>query len=126
MSKIMERPSWLNCDDYHMDIMKGSEVTYKFFTGMWLQDHIPSELYKKGWMPEGKKSYTCWWYSTNPSDPSDSGEDILAYIEEEEEKDIEEERRQDEERNFRSELIHKLYGMDMEGLRKVDEFITSI
>jgi len=106
--------------------MKGSEVTYKFFTGMWPQDHIPSELYKEGWMPEGKKSYMCWWYSTSPSDPSDSGEDILVYIEEEEEKDIEEERRQDEERNFRSELIHKLYGLDMEGLRKVDKFINSI
>lgn len=42
------------------------------------EDYIPGELKEKNWRPEGDKTYKCWWYYT----PSDSGKDILLYIEE--------------------------------------------
>ena len=57
----------------------GKQVLSRFYNQSGL---IPEELKEKNWRPEGDKTYKCWWYCTNPSDPSDSGHDILVYIEE--------------------------------------------
>ena len=48
--------------------------------------------------------YKCWWYSTNPSDPSDTGEDILLYVENWD--------TYIDKPNIRSKIINKLYDMN--------------
>ena len=88
MSKIMKKPKWIDNPSvysHHPDIVyfTGKQILDKFYNqsegySSLKEDHIPGELKEKNWRPEGDKTYKCWWYYT----PSDSGKDILVYIEE--------------------------------------------
>ena len=92
MSEIMKKPKWIDNPPtygHHPDItyFTGKQILDKFYNqseghSSLKEDYIPGELKEKNWRPEGDKTYKCWWYCTNPPDPSDSGHDILVYIEE--------------------------------------------
>ena len=88
MSEIMKKPKWIDSPPtygHHPDItyFTGKQILDKFYNqSEGREDYIPRELKEKNWRPEEDKTYKCWWYCTNPSDPSDSGNDILVYIEE--------------------------------------------
>ena len=92
MSEIMKKPKWISNPSvysHHPDVtyFTGKQILDKFQNqseghGSLKEDHIPGELKEKNWRPEEDKTYKCWWYWTNPSDPSDSGHNILVYIEE--------------------------------------------
>ena len=67
----------------YTNIWKGEYVHYRFYEqGHWKENNICNALKEINWVPKKGKMYKCWWYSTNPSDPSDTGEDILLYVEE--------------------------------------------
>lgn len=88
MSEIMKKPERIDNPStygHHADIvyLTGKQVLDKFYNqsvgySSLREDYIPGELKEKNWRPEGDKTYKCWWYYT----PSDSGKDILVYIEE--------------------------------------------
>lgn len=88
MSEIIKKPKWIDnpsAYSHHTDIvyLTGQQILDKFYNqSEGREDYIPGELKEKNWRPEGDKTYKCWWYCTNPSDPSDSGHDILLYIKE--------------------------------------------
>ena len=88
MSEIMKKPKWIDSPPtygHHPDItyFTGKQILDKFYNqSEGREDYIPRELKEKNWRPEEDKTYKCWWYWTNPTDPSDSGNDILVYIEE--------------------------------------------
>ena len=88
MSEIMKKPKWIDSPPtygHHPDItyFTGKQILDKFYNqSEGREDYIPRELKEKNWKPEEDKTYKCWWYWTNPADPSDSGNDILVYIEE--------------------------------------------
>ena len=88
MSEIMKKPKWIDSPPtygHHSDItyFTGKQILDKFYNqSEGREDYIPRELKEKNWRPEEDKTYKCWWYWTNPADPSDSGNDILVYIEE--------------------------------------------
>ena len=88
MSEIMKKPKWIDSPPtygHHPDItyFTGKQILDKFYNqSEGREDYIPRELKEKNWKPEGDKTYKCWWYCTNPSDPSDYGHDILLYIKE--------------------------------------------
>ena len=66
-----------------MNYYTGQEVKSKFYgQGYAKMNYIPKELEKINWIPDEKKTYRCWWFYTNPADPTDPGEDVLSYIEE--------------------------------------------
>ena len=80
----MKKPKWISnpsAYSHHTDIvyLTGKQILDKFYNqSEGREDYIPRELKEKNWKPEGDKTYKCWWYYT----PSDSGKDILLYIEE--------------------------------------------
>ena len=84
----MKKPKWIDSPPtygHHSDItyFTGKQILDKFYNqSEGREDYIPRELKEKNWKPEEDKTYKCWWYWTNPADPSDSGNDILVYIEE--------------------------------------------
>lgn len=92
MSKIMVKPKWIDEPSTygpHPDITyyTGQQILNKFYNqsigySSLKEDHIPRELKEKNWKPEKNTTYKCWWYYTNPADPTDPGEDVLLYIEE--------------------------------------------
>ena len=88
MSEIMKKSKWIDSPPtygHHPDItyFTGKQILDKFYNqSEGREDYIPRELKEKNWKPEEDKTYKCWWYWTNPADPSDSGNDILVYIEE--------------------------------------------
>ena len=88
MNEIMKKPKWISNPSvysHNTDVVyfTGQQILDKFYNqSEGREDYIPRELKEKNWKPEEDKTYKCWWYWTNPSDPSDSGNDILAYIEE--------------------------------------------
>lgn len=92
MSEIMKKPKGIDGHSaygHHPDITyyTGQQILDKFYNQSegycsLKEDYIPGELKEKNWRPEEDKTYKCWWYCTNPSDPSDFGHDILVYIEE--------------------------------------------
>ena len=88
MSEIMKKPKWIDNPSvysHHTDIvyLTGYQILDKFYNqSEGREDYIPRELKEKNWRPEEDKTYKCWWYCTNPSDPSDYGHDILLYIKE--------------------------------------------
>ena len=88
MSEIMKKPKWISnpsAYSHNPDVVyfTGHQILDKFYNqSEGREDYIPRELKEKNWRPEEDKTYKCWWYWTNPADPSDSGNDILVYIEE--------------------------------------------
>lgn len=81
-NKIMSIPVYKNLDSCYKAVYTGQQILYKFYNvGIWKENHIPSVLEKSKWEPEIDTNYLCWWYTTNPADPSDPGIDILVYIE---------------------------------------------
>ena len=88
MSEIMKKPKWIDSPPtygHHPDItyFTGKQILDEFYNQSEArEDYILGELKEKNWRPEEDKTYKCWWYWTNPADPSDSGNDILVYIEE--------------------------------------------
>ena len=88
MSEIMKKPKWISnpsAYSHNTDVVyfTGQQILDKFYNqSEGREDYIPRELKEKNWRPEEDKTYKCWWYWTNPADPSDSGNDILVYIEE--------------------------------------------
>ena len=88
MSEIMKKPKWIDNPSvysHHTDIvyLTGYQILDKFYNqSEGREDYIPRELKEKNWRPEEDKTYKCWWYCTNPSNPSDYGHDILLYIKE--------------------------------------------
>ena len=92
MNEIMKKPKWISnpsAYSHNTDVVyfTGYQILDKFYNqsegySSLKEDYIPRELKEKNWKPEGDKTYKCWWYCTNPSDPSDSGHDILLYIKE--------------------------------------------
>ena len=77
----MDKPNWVD-NDCDISYYTGVYVKRYFYNQDHGQDNIPSKLREIKWVPEDKKTYKCWWVSTNPADPADPGEDILCYIEE--------------------------------------------
>ena len=70
-------------DSCYKNVFSGQQVLDKFYeVGIWKDNYIPKELKDSNWVPDINKKYTCWWYNTNPPNPSDYGQDILFYIEE--------------------------------------------
>ena len=88
MNEIMKKPKWISnpsAYSHNTDVVyfTGKQILDKFYNqSEGREDYIPRELKEKNWRPEEDKTYKCWWYCTNPPDPSDSGVDILVYIEE--------------------------------------------
>ena len=88
MNEIMKKPKWISnpsAYSHNTDVVyfTGQQILDKFYNqSEGREDYIPRELKEKNWRPEEDKTYKCWWYWTNPADPSDSGNDILVYIEE--------------------------------------------
>lgn len=120
MNKIlMNRPPQLKDNEYKINFWDGLRVRSKFFgRGLWEQDFIPKVLKEKGWKPDDNKVYKCWWYYTNPADPSDPGEDILVYIEEVEKNEV-----LDMRQELQREIIEKVMEMDIDHLERVKKFI---
>ena len=84
MNEIMKKPKWISnpsAYSHNSDVIyfTGQQILDKFYNqSEGREDYIPRELKEKNWRPEEDKTYKCWWYYT----PSDSGKDILLYIEE--------------------------------------------
>lgn len=119
----MNKPKyWDEMQEYrHFEInyWAGSYVKSMFYHNKKWYDHcIPEVLEKRGWEPDDKKIYKCWWYSTNPSDPADPGEDILVYIEEMSDTKV-----NNTARNLTSKITKRLYAMSIDDLRQLDEYI---
>lgn len=76
-------PFYFVLDECKKAVSHGDMVLYKFYNqGIWKENHIPNELKKNNWIPNTEQLYKIWYHHTNPSDPSDSGYDVLDYIEE--------------------------------------------
>lgn len=113
MIKIMNKPDWIDNPSWYNKKCKesyftGQQVLSKFYDvsigyGSLTECNIPKELKNNHWCPEDNKTYKCWWYWTNPSDPADPGEDILVYIEE-----LEKSNKTNEEDTIRNEYILKI------------------
>ena len=113
MNKIMKRPDRL--DDAIVSYFTGAKVKSKFYNQQgWMVDNIPAELKKNKWIPEDGKTYKCWWFYTNPSDPADPGKDILTYIEGMDDDDVE--RMREEYIGAVEEMMKK---MSLEGLKNL-------
>ena len=92
MIKLMKKPDWIDNPSWYdrkckENYFTGQQILARFFDvpvgyGSLKETYIPKELEKKNWRPKDNTTYKCWWYWTNPADPSDSGEDILVYVEE--------------------------------------------
>lgn len=121
MEKLMKVPKYidLNNSRYTVSYFNGDRVKYLFYNqGIWRENHIPQELEKKGWIPEDNKTYKCWWYWTNPADPADSGEDILVYIEEFEDRKVLEEKT-----NLKQEINNIIDSLDLDNLKTTKELL---
>lgn len=101
--KRLENPNWWD-EKCTISYFNSTQIKNKFWdSDNWREPYIPSVLKDKNWEPEEGKTYKCWWYWTNPSDPADPGEDILVYIEE-----LEKSKKVNEEDIIRNEYILKI------------------
>ena len=122
MSEIMKKPKWIDSPPtygHHPDItyFTGKQILDKFYNqSEGREDYIPRELKEKNWKPEEDKTYKCWWYWTNPSDPSDFGNDILVYIEEVSDSD----KISDE---YKEKIISILSKLSLQQLKDIFEYI---
>ena len=122
----MKRPNWLDKDGnkQRVSYYTGLKVRSKFYNrnlgyGSLKVDNIPEELKKNKWIPDDEKTYKCWWFYTNPSDPADSGEDILTYIEEVEDEVV---------KDMRGEIVkninQRISKLSLERLRDLEKYIN--
>ena len=122
MSEIMKKPKWIDSPPtygHHPDItyFTGKQILDKFYNqSEGREEYIPRELKEKNWRPEEDKTYKCWWYWTNPADPSDSGNDILVYIEEVSDSMIDE---------YKEKIISVLSKLSLQQLKDVFEYIKN-
>ena len=122
MSEIMKKPKWIDSPPtygHHPDItyFTGKQILDKFYNqSEGREEYIPRELKEKNWRPEEDKTYKCWWYWTNPADPSDSGNDILVYIEEVSDSMIDE---------YKEKIISVLSKLPLQQLKDVFEYIKN-
>ena len=101
-------------NDCHTNIWKGDDVYYRFYEqGHCKENNICNALKEVKWVPEKDRKYKCWWYSTNPADPSDLGEDVLLYVEEW--------NTYMDKPNIRNKIINKLYKMNDDELLKLSK-----
>lgn len=122
----MEKPKYwdemLKHRHYEINYWSGAWVKNMFYDqhlcGSMRTDYIPEELKDRKWVPDDKKIYRCWWWRTNPSDPADPGEDILAYIEEVSVDSV---------KTMKKEIIKRISGkmnkMSLDQLKTLDEHI---
>ena len=124
MSEIMKKPKWISnpsAYSHNPDVVyfTGHQILDKFYNqSEGREDYIPRELKEKNWRPEEDKTYKCWWYCTNPADPSDSGNDILVYIEEVSDSD----KISDE---YKEKIISVLSKLSLQQLKDVFEYIKN-
>ena len=124
MSEIMKKPKWISnpsAYSHNPDVVyfTGHQILDKFYNqSEGREDYIPRELKEKNWRPEEDKTYKCWWYWTNPADPSDSGNDILVYIEEVSDSD----KISDE---YKEKIISVLSKLSLQQLKDVFEYIKN-
>lgn len=103
----------------YTNIWTGEYVYYRFYEqGHWKENNICNALKEINWVPKKGKMYKCWWYSTNPSDPSDTGEDILLYVENWD--------TYIDKPNIRSKIIDKLYDMNDDELLDLSKKLNII
>lgn len=122
MSEIMKKPKWIDSPSaysHNPDVVyfTGKQILDKFYNqsegySSLREDYIPGELKEKNWRPEGDKTYKCWWYYT----PSDSGNDILAYIEEISDSMIDE---------YKEKIISVLSKLPLQQLKDIFEYIKN-
>ena len=123
MNEIMKKPKWISnpsAYSHNPDVVyfTGKQILDKFYNqSEGREDYIPRELKEKNWRPEEDKTYKCWWYLTNPADPSDSGNDILVYIEEVSDSD----KISDE---YKEKIISVLSKLSLQQLKDVFEYIN--
>ena len=105
--------------DCHVNVFKGDRV-YKMFyeQGIRKRNNICKDLQKINWTPDKDKTYKIWWYSTNPADPADFGEDVLLYIEEYD--------TNIDKLNLQKEITDKLYKLNSNKLLRINEFIDKL
>ena len=119
----MKKPKWISnpsAYSHNPDVVyfTGKQILDKFYNqSEGREDYIPRELKEKNWRPEEDKTYKCWWYLTNPADPSDSGNDILVYIEEVSDSD----KISDE---YKEKIISVLSKLSLQQLKDVFEYIN--
>ena len=124
MSEIMKKPKWISnpsAYSHNPDVVyfTGHQILDKFYNqSEGREDYIPRELKEKNWRPEEDKTYKCWWYCTNPADPSDSGNDVLVYIEEVSDSD----KISDE---YKEKIISVLSKLSLQQLKDVFEYIKN-
>ena len=122
MSEIMKKPKWISnpsAYSHNPDVVyfTGHQILDKFYNqSEGREEYIPRELKEKNWRPEEDKTYKCWWYWTNPADPSDSGNDILVYIEEVSDSMIDE---------YKEKIISVLSKLPLQQLKDVFEYIKN-
>ena len=126
MSKIMKRPDWLDeaGSRQRVSYYTGLKVRSKFYNrnlgyGSLKVDNIPEELKNNKWIPDDGKTYKCWWFYTNPSDPEDPGEDILTYIEE-----VEDEVVKDMRGEIMMNINQKISKLSLERLRDLEKYLN--
>ena len=124
MNEIMKKPKWISnpsAYNHNPDVVyfTGHQILDKFYNqSEGKEDYIPRELKEKNWRPEEDKTYKCWWYLTNPADPSDSGNDILVYIEEVSDSD----KISDE---YKEKIISVLSKLPLQQLKDIFEYIKN-
>ena len=124
MNEIMKKPKWISNPSAYSHstdevYFTGHQILDKFYNqSEEREDYIPRELKEKNWKPEEDKTYKCWWYLTNPADPSDSGNDILVYIEEVSDSD----KISDE---YKEKIISVLSKLSLQQLKDVFEYIKN-
>lgn len=123
-NKIINRPPdekqyGYGLNDCHTNIWNKDMILYRFYNqGVNKTNYISYDLEQINWVPEDNKKYKCWWYSTNPADPADPGNDVLLYVEEWNsymDKPI-----------LRQSIIDKLYNFTGDQLLKVQNILKNI
>ena len=121
MEKLMKVPKYIDLNEsrYTVSYFDGGRVKSQFYNqGYCHRNYIPKELENKGWVPDDNKTYKCWWYWTNPADPADSGEDILVYLEEWEDKKVEKAKSK-----FKTEIKQIIDRLDLDDLKLAKELL---
>ena len=105
--------------DCYTNVWTGEDILYRFYNqGIWKENNICYDLKEINWVPDKNKKYKCWWYSTDPADPADPGEDKLLYVEEWES--------HSQIPKLKSEIINILWKLNDDKLLKVRNYIDKL